>query len=333
MEEPLLDASSSRNSLVLNIVSMGFSRESVEALVENYPDIDLSTALQLLGRSVSSWEHGFSPLKGATDYCAICGDRASSHAFLEFSISAKKSERSSQSVEANNEMCGVCLLETQEVYKLECGHSFCKECVVDYLTVSISEGKVMSVKCPQAGCFEVFTADRLETLLPDELLAKYRKFKSNQEVEQDPSARWCPNPNCGTILRARTDTEDRLDCTECGMAVCFVCGEKWHPDKTCEEAIDQSYKTWAQGKPVQQCPQCRRRVEKEDGCNHVACHVCHYEWCWLCRSQYSPMHYSPINPFGCPGLQGEAHTTERWPCYKLCALRFFLCILMPFSEL
>lgn len=50
-------------------------------------------------------------------------------------------------------------------------------------------------------------------------------------------------------------------------------------------------------------------VEKISGCNHMTCSVCSYEWCWLCGSTYSSVHFSPINPFGCAGMQNTNFTS------------------------
>ena len=52
---------------------------------------------------------------------------------------------------------------------------------------------------------------------------------------------------------------------------------------------------------MQYCPKCRIRVEKIDGCNHMTCYLCNYEWCWLCRGTYDELHFAPFNPLGCPG--------------------------------
>lgn len=37
----------------------------------------------------------------------------------------------------------------------------------------------------------------------------------------------------------------------------------------------------------------------------MSCSICGHEWCWLCGADYSERHYSPLNPFGCAGMQNR----------------------------
>lgn len=37
----------------------------------------------------------------------------------------------------------------------------------------------------------------------------------------------------------------------------------------------------------------------------MTCGVCRYEWCWLCGATYSSIHFSPLNPIGCAGMQNR----------------------------
>ena len=78
--------------------------------------------------------------------------------------------------------------------------------------------------------------------------------------------------------------------------------------------VDANYAEWARGKDVQQCPECRVRIEKASGCNHMTCGSCHYQFCWLCRGRYYDGHFAPFNPFGCPGQQYAF--TEEDSCYR-----------------
>lgn len=56
----------------------------------------------------------------------------------------------------------------------------------------------------------------------------------------------------------------------------------------------------------------------------MTCSVCHYEWCWLCGSTISDLHFSPLNPFGCAGLQDQHHGS--WGKCKIFFLRILIFI-------
>jgi ariadne-1 len=35
------------------------------------------------------------------------------------------------------------------------------------------------------------------------------------------------------------------------------------------------------------CPRCKRRIEKNGGCNHMQCNQCNYEFCWICGHEWN----------------------------------------------
>ena len=224
------------------------------------------------------------------------------------------------------EFCRICYEARDVLVTLPCEHRFCEDCLRGYAEAKIVSGQVLAIICPQANCG--VELDNIESLLSPELLVKFQRFRRNQLLCQEPNIRWCPTPDCEAVLRGGSEQSPRLHCGLCDTDVCFNCGEIWHDELTCLQAADFSYASWATGKNIQHCPMCRRRIEKEDGCNHMQCPGCSYQWCWLCRGRYTDMHYSPLNPFGCPGLQSAEHTLDRWPWYKRWLLR--LCVLFLF---
>ena len=48
---------------------------------------------------------------------------------------------------------------------------------------------------------------------------------------------------------------------------------------------------------------CKSHVQRVEGCKHITCPICDYEWCWDCGRQYKPEHeqicpkkWSPMPP-------------------------------------
>ena len=56
----------------------------------------------------------------------------------------------------------------------------------------------------------------------------------------------------------------------------------------------------------------------------MTCGVCRYEWCWLCGSTYSDIHFSPLNPLGCAGMQNR--NLSGFPKCKIFILRILMVI-------
>ena len=51
---------------------------------------------------------------------------------------------------------------------------------------------------------------------------------------------------------------------------------------------------------IKKWPLCGIITEIIEGCNHITCSKCNYQWCLLCNSIYKPEHFSEGK---CKGLQ------------------------------
>jgi len=93
-----------------------------------------------------------------------------------------------------------------------------------------------------------------------------------------------------------------------GHRFCFTCGEGVHWPLTCEllaewkrrvsdeiskvdggnddsDFNELAQKIWLKAN-TRPCPKCDAPIEKNDGCNHMVCHNCHHEFCWICRQDW-----------------------------------------------
>ena len=216
----------------------------------------------------------------------------------EVSIKEEKNEQLSSIVK--NE-CLVCLEEFEESKgtKLSCGHFCCENCLFSYLKTEIESAKVAKIKCFIWNCENIISEDFILSKLSNEpkLTDKYKIFKQRANIFLDKNKKFCPEPDCNSYLQRGKNKY--VQC-ENGHKYCYVCLKPWHGKTNCDEELDKDFQIWKKNKVVKQCPQCKIYTEKNEGCNHMTCTECKYQWCWLCEGQYQDGHFATGQ---CNGLQ------------------------------
>ena len=202
--------------------------------------------------------------------------------------------------------CQICLecVPVDQIVSSPCAHIFCRDCMSGYLTSKVNDGHVLNVFCPYPNCSRMLSSSDFIALLPSELHGKYERFRQNAEVALDPNARWCPTAGCDTVLkRGKGKGADKLKCNKCKRSLCFSCNEVWHEGRTCEQAANGVMAAYRRSHDVRQCPECHTTIERSEGCNHMTCTRCRFQFCWLCSRRYTKHHFAFWNLWGCPGLQ------------------------------
>lgn len=207
---------------------------------------------------------------------------------------------------APKKQCPICYedrLETQFREIPSNKHSFCVFCLETYLHTAIHSNNILNIKCPD-NCLQSLNERDIQILLQkNELLyKKYSKFKRITELSKKPDICWCSRPGCENYMEG-SSKQPKLVCALCGQMVCFFCKNDWHEGLRCEEAMSKEFKLYRNNFCVKECPSCHHGIEKSDGCNHMTCGKCHFEFCWLCGGKFSQKHYEWYNIFGCPGMQ------------------------------
>ena len=197
----------------------------------------------------------------------------------------------------SKQKCLICEeeLTEEEIEKnlIECYHGFCNTCILEYLKEKINTNNVIDIKCPKYKCETILNDAFIKNHLKNEniqLLEKYKKFKirhkillSNKDLQE------CPYPDCDSY--AYKNNNDKYVTCYKGHKFCLKCLKPWHEDAICETEIDENFENWKKTRKVERCPKCKYYIEKIEGCNHITCVNCRYNWCWLCKKEYKPGHY------------------------------------------
>ena len=199
--------------------------------------------------------------------------------------------------------CNICfeIIKSPNKVKLKCEHYFCEDCWLDYLKEKISNANVSKIACMQSGCTTILDSKFIKNILEGnkDLIDKYAKFYNRKKaLEQSDKIKLCPFPDCEGYAKKKGKSK-YVKCNF-GHEFCFECGNAPHGKKKCEEMVDKDFEEWRSHKIVKRCPCCRMWTEKNEGCNHMTCIECRFQWCWLCQK---PMTLNHFNEGSCYGLQ------------------------------
>ena len=204
----------------------------------------------------------------------------------------------------NQNICQICsetFISTKENIVPECGHSFCKSCWYDFLSVQIQENKLSFIKCLDYECKEKLSDEFIINLLNNnnKLISIYKRYKLELEIINDPNKKLCPYPNCDSYLELKYEKNKNVTCLN-NHTFCFFCLKKPHGKLACDARFDSEIIEFTKNNFVKICPNCGIITEKSSGCNHITCSKCNYQWCWLCNGKYIEGHY---NEGKCKGFQ------------------------------
>jgi hypothetical protein len=351
VQKQLFRQSEMRENVEL-LVSMGFEREKADIACIYAQDVNI--VVEYLTADLAVDKHNF--IRGDhEELCAICFQNRALHTSgVENEVEEKnvvpqmiqkkssEKEKAETPLEKKDEerMCLICFcpIENDESMAIIwCGHFFCRECISKWIEARASEGKVSTrfIVCPQESCRAPFSEEEIKKFASEDVYLKYARIQQSHLVDQNPNARWCSNPKCSQpVFKPKgidccgNIKQTACQCEACGTQMCFSCGKEPHGMfQRCPKIEDENMLNWA-GDDVSRCPKCKQMILRTDGCNHMTC-SCGQEFCWVCGANYSRVHFSPINPFGCPGMHMATNTGKcLLPITRSFCGRFFFRMLM-----
>nr|XP_023024193.1 ankyrin repeat and IBR domain-containing protein 1-like [Leptinotarsa decemlineata] len=243
---------------------------------------------------------------------------------IESSISAETN--AIDDTEILCEICLFTASQWDQPVNMSCKHIFCKSCWQSYLTTKIQDGDAHHILCPAYQCHILVPVELIEKMVTPEMARRYLQFDIKAFVESNKSIKWCPIAGCGRAVRlpeaeqtiadgvgGRNVNKKTLPVTshavDCGNAHFFCweclgeahapCGckqwQEWQikinevkPEElkaSCSGTEDAANCLWlvTNSKP---CPNCKSPIQKNEGCNHMKCSKCKFDFCWVCQESW-----------------------------------------------
>uniref|UniRef100_A0A8C7GB59 Ankyrin repeat and IBR domain-containing protein 1 n=1 Tax=Oncorhynchus kisutch TaxID=8019 RepID=A0A8C7GB59_ONCKI len=220
--------------------------------------------------------------------------------------------------------CGICMCPLsifEEPVDMSCGHEFCRACWEGFLNLKIQEGEAHNIFCPAHDCFQLVPVEVIESVVSREMDKRYLQFDIKAFVENNPAIRWCPKAGCERAVRLSSrgpgsSSSDpfslpllRAPAVDCGKGhvFCWSCQGEAHEPCDCQTwkmwlaevtemrpqelaGVSEAYEDAANclwllsnAKP---CANCKSPIQKNEGCNHMQCAKCKYDFCWICLEEW-----------------------------------------------
>ncbi|CAN6919920.1 unnamed protein product [Brassica oleracea] len=199
------------------------------------------------------------------------------------------------------EACVICYEDVPADAKFTvsgCFHRICFECMRLYITHSLLNRSRLI--CPNTGCkSELKPADCNRIADPDQLALMVER-KAEESIDVSDRV-YCPNPRCSILMSARglpvvdPALPGARKCLGCGLRFCLNCKMEWHTKLTCAEfrktkAYTKSgtavFDAAARELGLKKCRRCLCTVERAEGCKHMTCTFCKYEFCYNCGNEW-----------------------------------------------
>ncbi|CAF1204647.1 unnamed protein product [Adineta steineri] len=198
--------------------------------------------------------------------------------------------------------CVVCVNEKSiadfgEVFSTICQHverQICTDCVRENTIRIVNDRSTTDVRCPEQNCDAIFDFDTVRRILIDfnTSVGQFEDRLSKGCVETMKSFIWCAH-RCGWGCQLDGSSGNIFTCRRCKQKTCAHHQVKWHSGITCAE-YDQTLSSdreetknqnWLKDH-TKKCPKCNVSIEKNDGCDHMTCCHCKYEFCWICLADF-----------------------------------------------
>ncbi|KAL9186727.1 hypothetical protein ACHAXT_005965 [Thalassiosira profunda] len=205
-----------------------------------------------------------------------------------------------QSTESQSGLtCGVCADDFDAGDTVACNgeediHFYCKQCLASYCTMTVQSGAVSGMECPMPNCNALFATHDIKSTLSDWDILTIERREDSRDRRVAMAAKAMLHCECGMVAVVTEEDmgDGRVACPgeDCGRRYCAKCGNADHGKDSCPPPAETMQ--WLNDNS-KECPNCKQRVEKNGGCDHMTCQPpggCGHEWWWSCGCPYRGAH-------------------------------------------
>ncbi|KAF9086546.1 hypothetical protein BGX23_008793 [Mortierella sp. AD031] len=233
----------------------------------------------------------------------------------EISEALAEEENLRKYTESNNlKECGCCFddVPANRIAMCEEGHIFCLSCSRQGAEVELGYRRTV-LKCMTAGCKAVFPDSEAELFLAKSVFEGLLRARQQSELKMAglDSLVECPFCSYAAIVENDEDKEFRCEGPKCRKVSCRFCKALTHIPLSCEEfrkelekdnvlSVQHKVEEEMSQALIRECPKCKSRFFKTEGCNKMTCPQCHTNMCYVCKVQIKDYSHFDQSPAGHP---------------------------------
>ncbi|KAJ1308385.1 hypothetical protein OPQ81_004091 [Rhizoctonia solani] len=175
------------------------------------------------------------------------------------------------------------------------GATVCVSCLEQHILIAIHKSRSVDIRCPHEGCGKMLEYQDVYCSVREwSMLAYYEQLLIRREMGNTEQFVWCKNPICTSgQVHKPGPAQPTVTCHVCRQKSCYIHDRPWHEGMSCAE-FDVKLRRYEEQdratrsylvKNTKSCPRCKRKIERNGGCDHMTCQPpggCGHEFCWEC---------------------------------------------------
>ena len=212
------------------------------------------------------------------------------------------------------EVCDICFEKRRcdEFILTSCGCRACSDCHLQWARSQLDQSPAL-LRCPMPQCMSPLSTTDLLSILDQDTQEQLEEAQTWSLVRTDPEYRRCPSCNAPGFAEQRQRN-----------FLCAGCGNCWkEASLKIANPLQVLSWVWLEGQSwlwkrtfCKQCPSCFAYIEKNEGCKHMECFKCAFEFCWQCFQEWKPHSESQ-----CSGLVEDLFPAYVWVLGLVFALK------------